>query len=319
MMENKGRPGILRANAYFLVAGAGLILLSLISPYVVDIIRGLGLELSQMDLMLVLDGLYYLPCVLVPVGIYAWRKGGAGIPTGPVSGGQMVLCMLLAYLCVLLANSIAGLWSMLLEFCGFELYSVDIRLDSTADLIKAIFAMAVLPGICEELLFRGVVLSAYERGGTRTAIAVSSVLFAVLHGSVQGLPAQLLIGIILGFAVCNTGSIYTGMMIHTSYNAFILIITYATADMATESTEVVGSMMTPVLAVFWAVEAAVTLLIIWAILKGMAKKAAEAGIAAIPQKKFSMDNTAKIVLVSGIVTVGYMYLQDILMLMGYNV
>jgi len=318
MTDRTGRPGLLRANAYFLIAGAGLILLGLASPYILRAIRSLGFVPTQMDMMLLLDAVYYLPCLLLPVCVHVFRNNGAGLRLGPVTGGQLVLCMLLAYLCVMLANSLAGLWSMLLKAVGLQLYTVDIEMNSTADLMKAVFAMAVMPGICEELLFRGAVLTAYERGGTRKAIIISSVLFATLHGSLQGLPVQLMIGCVLGCLVCSTGSIYTGMMVHTAYNAFILLISYATRDTAAVDTELVGSMTSLPLAIFWAVEAAVMLLIIWAILKSFAKKGAAAGNVPMPAARLSMDNSAKLVLISGIVTVVYMYLQDILTLMGYQ-
>ena len=161
MMNSDGRPSLFRANLYYLLAGAGLVLLNLLSPYIVDAVRGLGLDPAYTDLLLILDGIYYVPFMLVPVCVHAARNAGAGIRLGPVSFGQTLLAMLLAYLCVLLANSLGGLWSILLESVGLTLYSVDVEINGTADLLKAILAMAVLPGICEELMFRGTVLTAY--------------------------------------------------------------------------------------------------------------------------------------------------------------
>ncbi len=317
MIDQSRRPGILRANAYFLIAGAGLVLLGFVSPLIISLINKSGIGFSQAELLLILDGVYYLPFLLVPLGIYMYKGGGEGIKTGPVSGGQMILCMLLAYLCVMLANAISGLWSTLLDAVGFQLYTVDIDMNGTSDLIKCIFAMAVMPGICEELLFRGTVLSAYERCGTRKAILISGVLFAMLHGSVQGFPVQFMIGIVLGYLVCYTGSIYTGMMVHTAYNAFILIITYMSADRTAETAEVIDYFSSWMLVTVWLIEAVIIALIIWAIMKSFAKKASENGITLYPTARISMNLSAKLVLISGIVTVCYLYMEDILSLMGY--
>ena len=85
---------------------------------------------------------------------------------------------------------------------------------------------AVLPGIFEELTFRGMVLPALEQQGTRRAVRISALLFALLHGSVTGVPAQLLLGLMIGELVICCDSIYAGLIFHTSYNAAVMIIQY---------------------------------------------------------------------------------------------
>lgn len=318
MIERPVRPGILRANASFLLAGAGLILLNVLSPYIVRLIRSMGVQLSGVGLLCLLDGIYYLPCVFLPACIYVVRKGGAGLRLGPVSFTQMIQCLAAAFLCVLLANSLSALWSILLEAIGLTLYSADIPINNASELMLAVFAVAVLPGICEELLFRGVVLGAYEKGGTRRAVLVSAVLFSVLHGSVQGLPVQLIIGLILGMTVCMTDSLYTGMMIHTAYNAFILILNYAARGMETGAYtgmyEYVGGMQ----GVFTLLlEGLVVMALLRLILRSFARQGYEAGVCSLPKSPLSMDGTEIIVLISGLVTVCFLYGEDILTLTGY--
>ena len=277
----------------------------------------MGVRLGYADLVLLLNAIYYLPCVFLPVCINALRHNGAGLRLGPVSFGQMLMCMVLAYLCVMLANAVGGLWSILLETAGLQLYGADVELDNSAELIKGIFAMAVLPGICEELLFRGTVLTAYERGGTRRALIVSTLLFASLHGSLQGLPVQLIIGVVLGCVACFTGSIYAAMMVHTAYNAFILLISYMTPDTAAAS----GTLYSQIGGMYGVgvliVEAVVMILLIRLVLKSFARKGMESGIVFAPEAKTGMDLSETAVLISGIVTVCYMYIEDIVLLTGH--
>lgn len=318
MIDRPERPGILRANASFLLAGAGLILLNVLSPYFVRLIMSIGVQLSGVGLICLLDGIYYIPCVFLPACIYAVRKGGAGLRLGPVSFTQMLQCLAAAFLCVLLANSLSALWSILLEALGLTLYSSDIPMNDASELMLAVFAVAVLPGICEELLFRGVVLGAYEKGGTRRAVLISAVMFSVLHGSLQGLPVQFIIGLILGLAVCMTDSLYTGMMIHTAYNAFILILNYAARGMKAGAYngmyEYVGGMR----GVFTLlVEGVVVLALLRLILKSFARQGHEYGVCSLPKSPLSMDGTEIIVLISGLVTVCFLYGEDILTLTGY--
>ena len=318
MTENHGRPGTLRANACFLLAGAGLILLNLVAPFIVKMLNGMGVGMAHVDLLCLLDGIYYIPFILIPVCLYALRYKSAGLRIEPVSIVQMLQCLAAAFLCVLLANSIAAMWSMLLEAMGFTLYSTDIIMNDENDLLKAIFAVAILPGICEELLFRGLVLSAYERGGTRKAIYISAILFSVIHGTVQGLPVQLVIGIILGFVVCSTGSIYVGMMIHTAYNAFLLLISYVYRGVDTEISgtmyEAMGG-ISGLVSMF--IECVVSGALLLMILRSFARQGEEMGITAVPEKRIKLDTVASLVLISGIVTVGYLYGQDLMLLLGY--
>lgn len=318
MIERPARPGILRANASFLLAGAGLILLNVLSPYLVRFMRSIGVQLSGVGLVCLLDCVYYIPCIFLPACSYAVRKGGAGLRLGPVSFTQMIQCLAAAFLCVLLANSLSALWSIMLEAIGLTLYGADIPVNDASELMLAVFAVAVLPGICEELLFRGVVLSAYEKGGTRRAVLVSAVLFSVLHGSVQGLPVQLIIGLILGMTVCMTDSLYTGMMIHTAYNAFILILNYAARSMETGAYtgmyEYVGGMQ----GVFTLLlEGLVVMALLRLILRSFARQGYEAGVCSLPKSPLFMDGTEIIVLISGLVTVCFLYGEDILTLTGY--
>ena len=318
MIDRPARPGILRANASFLLAGAGLILLNVLSPSLVRFMRSIGVQLSGGGLVCFLDCIYYIPCIFLPACSYAVRKGGAGLRLGPVSFTQMLQCLAAAFLCVLLANSLSALWSILLEAMGLTLYSADIPINSASELMIAVFAVAVLPGICEELLFRGVVLGAYEKGGTRRGVLVSAVLFSVLHGSVQGLPVQLTIGLILGLAVYMTDSLYTGMMIHTAYNAFILILNYGARGMETGAYNGMYAYVGGMQGVFTLlVEGVVVLALLRLILKSFARQGYESGVCSLPKSPLSMDGTEIIVLISGLVTVCFLYGEDILMLTGY--
>lgn len=317
MINSPERPGILRANAGFLLAGAGLIVLNAVSPLLVRLLAQLGMT-GGIELLCVLDAVYYLPCILVPLCIYASRSGGAGLRLAPVSLKQTLLCIPAAFLCMMLANSLAALWSIALESAGFVLYGTDIPMNSTNDLLLAICAVAVLPGVCEELLFRGLVLGAYERCGTRRAVFISALLFASLHGSLQGLPVQLAIGIILGCAVCFTGTLHTGIMIHMLYNAFVLILSYAGRNLDTGTYTTMYEYLGGVPGVIGVViEGAITGALLLLILRSFAGTGRREGIEPVPKQPLKMDGTQIVVLISGIVTVLFLYGQDILMLTGY--
>lgn len=86
----------------------------------------------------------------------------------------------------------------------------------------ALACVAVAPGICEELLCRGTVLSFLRRSlGPVMAVIASSLLFALLHGSPWRFLPQCAVGIVLAMLTLRSGSIIPAMLLHAGYNAVL--------------------------------------------------------------------------------------------------
>jgi sodium transport system permease protein len=97
--------------------------------------------------------------------------------------------------------------------------------------------IAVTPAICEETFFRGFLLAGLRPWGSWAAISISALLFGLLHGSAyQFLPAFIL-GLLLGYAVWRSGSLYCGILIHVLNNGLIATLLWMNAgkDLANES------------------------------------------------------------------------------------
>jgi len=84
--------------------------------------------------------------------------------------------------------------------------------------------MAALPALCEELLFRGFILSGLRQLGPRFAVPISATLFALAHGSVYHMLPTFALGCILGVLVARTGSIVYGCVAHALNNAAGLLL-----------------------------------------------------------------------------------------------
>lgn len=80
--------------------------------------------------------------------------------------------------------------------------------------------LGLLPGLSEELLFRGVMIPALGSG--MIAVVVSSILFGVLHlGGIQQWPYGLwatLVGFVLGFIMITTGNLLIPIVAHIFTN-----------------------------------------------------------------------------------------------------
>jgi sodium transport system permease protein len=81
----------------------------------------------------------------------------------------------------------------------------------------------LLAAVCEELAFRGFILSGLrQRFRTWPAILLSSFLFAIYHLNVfQALPA-LVLGIVLGILAVRSNSLLPGMLLHFLNNGAVI-------------------------------------------------------------------------------------------------
>jgi membrane protease YdiL (CAAX protease family) len=78
--------------------------------------------------------------------------------------------------------------------------------------------------LVEELTFRGLGYSLLERFGQRSAILGVGVLFGLAHGLVLSLPIIVAFGVLLAWLRARTGSVFTGMLAHATYNAITLVL-----------------------------------------------------------------------------------------------
>jgi sodium transport system permease protein len=83
---------------------------------------------------------------------------------------------------------------------------------------------AALPAVCEELAYRGFILSGFRRSGRKwTAIILSSVLFAAAHSILQQSLVACLLGVVIGYVAVQTGSLWPGVAFHVVHNSLVLL------------------------------------------------------------------------------------------------
>ncbi len=85
---------------------------------------------------------------------------------------------------------------------------------------------AVTPAICEELLFRGLLLAGLRKLGPTAAVLLSALLFGLAHGSVYRLLPTAFLGAVIGLTRLRTRSILPGMIIHALNNGLALALLY---------------------------------------------------------------------------------------------
>lgn len=84
---------------------------------------------------------------------------------------------------------------------------------------------ALLPGVVEEVLFRGVVLHGLRRNlSSGAAIVVCALLFAALHLSPWRFLPQFAFGCLLGWLALRSGSVWPAAIAHAAHNAVWLAV-----------------------------------------------------------------------------------------------
>ncbi|MFM8415158.1 MAG: type II CAAX prenyl endopeptidase Rce1 family protein [Planctomycetota bacterium] len=95
--------------------------------------------------------------------------------------------------------------------------------------------VAVLPAVCEEVFFRGWLLSACagEQPGRRravTAVLLQAAAFAAFHLLPERMPQTFVLGIALGWMTLATGSLLPAMAAHLAHNSVPLVLVNLAAE-----------------------------------------------------------------------------------------
>ncbi|MEZ4432654.1 MAG: CPBP family glutamic-type intramembrane protease [bacterium] len=95
-------------------------------------------------------------------------------------------------------------------------------------LATAILTFAVLPGLCEELLFRGAILGLVrKRLGTLGACLLVGLLFGVIHLVVPRILPTAALGVLLTWAAIRSGSLWVPVVMHAVHNGLIFSLAFA--------------------------------------------------------------------------------------------
>jgi len=101
--------------------------------------------------------------------------------------------------------------------------------------------IAVLPGIGEELLFRGVLQNSLHKltKNAHVAIWVSAFIFGAIHLQFYGLVPRMLLGAVFGYLYVWSGNIWYPIISHIANNGIAVIMTYTMSDVNLDETEAV--------------------------------------------------------------------------------
>lgn len=107
-----------------------------------------------------------------------------------------------------------------------QTYKILIQAGSLQEFFLVLLVVAVTPAICEEFLFRGLVLGNFERSmSKRKAVFWTGLIFGLYHVNPFSLVALIVLGIYLSYLASETGSILVPIAAHFTNN-FISALIY---------------------------------------------------------------------------------------------
>lgn len=173
--------------------------------------------------ILIVGGPFFL------MGKYA-RKNGllANIPMGkPKNAKHLPVIILAAFGLCLFGNVITSYLDMIVQMIfGFELKLPEMPETprNAGGILLFFLSTAVVPALIEEMALRGIIMQTLRRYGDMYAIICSALIFGLLHCNLMQIPFAFIAGIVIGYAVLVTESVWTGVIIHFLNNAFTVTI-----------------------------------------------------------------------------------------------
>ncbi len=197
-----------------------------------------GVLLGWLSRLLSLDGVSYLVTyaafytfsMVVPAVLVSLVSGRRHFPLSPAhrtNFGDVFLGVLAAIGVCMLANIAASIFVTIFESVGAQTPDFPDYLEPTvSSLAWNIFVFAVLPALCEELVFRGYILRTLRRYGDWFAVMVSALVFGLMHGNLAQIPFAIITGIALGWLYIMTENIWLAVSVHFINNALSYFLQY---------------------------------------------------------------------------------------------
>jgi len=133
----------------------------------------------------------------------------------------IILCMMLFSIWIVTILNLFNLWLIKAIFGRVIISPLPI---SETPMLLNILLIGGSAGICEEVMFRGVIQRSLERVSVFWSILLTGLLFGLFHMDFQKFLGTFLLGVLIGFIVYRTNSLFAGMFAHFTNNTLAVII-----------------------------------------------------------------------------------------------
>ncbi|MCZ6701831.1 MAG: CPBP family intramembrane metalloprotease [Ignavibacteria bacterium] len=140
-----------------------------------------------------------------------------------------------------MVNSIKNLFDSLNELVD-KTYGNLLKADSIPEMFLVIIVIAIVPSVCEEVMFRGYIQRSFEfKMKPIWAILITAIFFGVYHFNPYGLFPLIVLGFYFGFAAYISKSLIVPIFLHFLNNFGAVILYFIIGDDELISTDVTDS------------------------------------------------------------------------------
>lgn len=189
--------------------------------------QGLGTQLAQSAVLILVQLVYLLPLVIV----FLYRRinpkslGFGGFEWSTLGLGCGLL--IVSYMLILVHNTILTLLGVTTQ--GDEILKLFNTLDSP---MWFIIVGVIFAPIVEELFFRGFLFQGFrQKYGWIGGMLLSSTIFAMAHLDPAALIPTFILGCLLAYMYHRSNSVWPGIIIHLMVNAMGLCAAYAATQL----------------------------------------------------------------------------------------
>jgi membrane protease YdiL (CAAX protease family) len=121
-------------------------------------------------------------------------------------------------------------WASAFESQAEDTLKAILQMDTPLIFLFNLVIIAILPGIGEELIFRGILQK--QIGGMLknpiVAIWISAIIFSAIHLQFEGFFPRMVLGVVLGYLYHWTGNLWVPMLAHAFNNGIQIVLIYVT-------------------------------------------------------------------------------------------
>ncbi len=151
--------------------------------------------------------------------------------------GICILLLIIAYPAVSYSYTVNSWiplpeWMHTQEANTMETMKKILEMNNLPGFLFSLLLVSIIPGIGEELIFRGILQKLIEKGTGKGHLAVwiASILFSSFHLQFEGFLPRMLLGLILGYSFYYTRNLWIPIILHMLNNAIPIISLYFAGD-----------------------------------------------------------------------------------------
>lgn len=222
----------------------GLMLVAmLVAQAATVLMSSIGVDLTSRVGLLTVQAFVQILSMAVPVVLFVWIYYGTGwrdyckVQAGGKQWGMAAVGMVLMLLVVPLTEVLTQWndgWQMgrvgeamrRMQEQTEALMDTMVKVDSIGGLLGNLLVVAVIPAVCEELLFRVGIQNQMQAWvkNRHLAVWITAIIFSLGHGEMFAFMPRLLLGAVLGYLYVYSNSLLVNTMAHFFNNACVVLL-----------------------------------------------------------------------------------------------